>query len=174
MKIDLDTEEGKNQHKFLFRKYLEGLQWVMHYYYSGIKSWRWYYPSHYPPMISDFENIKEYLDYDFDNAFIKDQPFLPFQSLLMILPEKSKNLLPQAYRSAFQDPLLKQYYPDKFVIDFNGKRLPWESLVILPFIPEKLILDKDSELQAKYAVHINNLSEEESISENKIRNSMFE
>lgn len=113
-------------------------------------------------MISDFENIKDFLDYDFDNAFSKDQPFQPFQSLLMILPEKSKNLLPLAYQSAFKDPLLEQYYPDKFVIDFNGKRLPWESLVILPFIPEKLILEKDYEIQSKYACDVNLLSEEES------------
>ena len=75
----MDTDEGKNLHKQLFRKYLEGLQWVMHYYYKGVQSWRWFYPYHYPPMISDFEKIKDYLDYDIDSTFcIKDEPFLPF------------------------------------------------------------------------------------------------
>ena len=148
--INLDTDEGKNLHKQLFRKYLEGLQWVMHYYYKGVQSWRWFYPYHYPPMISDFEKIKDYLDYDIDSTFcIKDEPFLPFQSLMMILPEKSKELLPKCYRSIFEDPDLKHYYPEKFGIDFNGKRLPWESLVILPFIPEELILQKDAKIQEK-------------------------
>ena len=71
MGIDLETEKGKEQHKFMFRKYLEGLQWVMHYYYSGIKSWRWFYPFHYPPMISDFEKIKEFLEAEKDAEFAK-------------------------------------------------------------------------------------------------------
>ena len=112
-------------------------------------------------MISDFEKIKDFLDYDIDSTFVKDEPFSPFQSLLMILPEKSKNLLPNCYHGSFVDDKLKEYYPDKFAIDFNGKRLEWESIVLLPFIPERLVLDKDYEIQAKYNKN-ENLNENES------------
>ena len=51
---------------------IRGIQWILHYYYSGVCSWSWYYPYHYGPFISDvrnFANMK--LKYDLD------QPFLP-------------------------------------------------------------------------------------------------
>ena len=47
----------------LFR-YLEGMQWVLYYYYKGAQHWRWYYPYHYAPMISDLGNniVRDFLE----------------------------------------------------------------------------------------------------------------
>lgn len=53
LKFDVKDARGKKElHKMLYR-YLEGLQWVLFYYYRGAQHWRWYYPYHYAPMISD-------------------------------------------------------------------------------------------------------------------------
>lgn len=46
-KRDDETELTK-----LAENYVQGLQWVLYYYYQGVVSWPWYYAYHYSPMIS--------------------------------------------------------------------------------------------------------------------------
>ena len=73
--------------------FIEGLHWVLEYYYRGVASWTWFYPHHYAPMISDMVAIQE-----FEVAFQLGQPFLPFQQLLGVLPSASFKLLPEPYQ----------------------------------------------------------------------------
>uniref|UniRef100_A0A3B3ZF56 5'-3' exoribonuclease 1 n=1 Tax=Periophthalmus magnuspinnatus TaxID=409849 RepID=A0A3B3ZF56_9GOBI len=117
--------------------YVEGLQWILHYYYHGVQSWSWYYPYHYAPFLSDIKNISE-LKLTFD----LEKPFMPFQQLLAVLPAASKELLPECYRflmtSEFS-PIL-EYYPLDFKTDLNGKQQEWEAVVLIPFIDEKQLL----------------------------------
>ena len=84
--IDITKPEGKEEKNKMFNLYLQGLQWVLFYYYQGVKSWRWYYPYNYAPMISDFENIDFNYNQNLDKFFENDksEPFSPFQSLLFI------------------------------------------------------------------------------------------
>lgn len=117
--------------------YVEGLQWILHYYYHGVQSWSWYYPHHYAPFLSDIKNISE-LKLTFD----LEKPFMPFQQLLAVLPAASKELLPECYRflmtSEFSSIL--EYYPLDFKTDLNGKQQEWEAVVLIPFIDEKCLL----------------------------------
>lgn len=73
--------------------FIEGLHWVLEYYYRGVASWTWFFPYHFAPMISDMTDIQE-----FDVAFQLGQPFLPFQQLLGVLPSASFKLLPDPFQ----------------------------------------------------------------------------
>lgn len=45
----LDDDEEMQK---LTENYVQGLQWVLYYYYRGVASWPWFYGFHYSPMIS--------------------------------------------------------------------------------------------------------------------------
>jgi 5'-3' exoribonuclease 1 len=45
----------------LCENYVQGLQWVLYYYYRGVVSWPWYYQYHYSPMISGMLTADNFL-----------------------------------------------------------------------------------------------------------------
>ncbi|XP_062844224.1 5'-3' exoribonuclease 1 [Trichomycterus rosablanca] len=119
------------------RCYVEGIQWILHYYYHGVQSWSWYYPYHYAPFLSDVRNVS-HLHLTFDLG----KPFMPFEQLLAVLPSASKELLPQAYQQLMTSPNspIIEYYPVDFKTDLNGKQQEWEAVVLIPFIDEIRLL----------------------------------
>ena len=44
--------ENQVEMRELTENYVQGLQWVLYYYYRGVASWPWFYRYHYSPMIS--------------------------------------------------------------------------------------------------------------------------
>ena len=84
--------------------FIEGLHWVLEYYYRGVASWTWFFPYHFAPMISDMTDIQE-----FDVAFQLGQPFLPFQQLLGVLPSASFKLLPEPFQVGLICPLIEAF-----------------------------------------------------------------
>ena len=130
----LENEEGMRQ---LTENYVQGLQWVLYYYYRGVASWPWFYQYHYSPMISD---VKKGLAADMD--FQLGQPFRPFQQLMGVLPDRSKKIVPAVYHDLMtsKDSPIIDFYPRDFVLDMNGKKQEWEAVVKIPFIEEKRLL----------------------------------
>ena len=49
------------------RDYVEGLAWVLLYYFQGCPSWTWYYPHHYAPFAADFVDIDK-MDLKFEKV----------------------------------------------------------------------------------------------------------
>lgn len=54
-KFEWGTENEEEMCK-LTENYVQGLQWVLYYYYRGVASWPWFYGYHYSPMISGMHN----------------------------------------------------------------------------------------------------------------------
>eukprot|EP00574_Skeletonema_japonicum_P009318 CAMPEP_0201724490 /NCGR_PEP_ID=MMETSP0593-20130828/8235_1 /ASSEMBLY_ACC=CAM_ASM_000672 /TAXON_ID=267983 /ORGANISM="Skeletonema japonicum, Strain CCMP2506" /LENGTH=1274 /DNA_ID=CAMNT_0048215771 /DNA_START=54 /DNA_END=3875 /DNA_ORIENTATION=+ len=162
------TPFDAEKHLALRKAYLEGLVWTLEYYYRGCPSWEWYYPYHYGPMISDLVNLNSMLD---DISFFNDkeepkpgvrrvagEPLRPFEQLLGCLPPSSSYLLPEPYRWLMTSPdsPLKDFYPESFTVDMNGKRWPWEAVTLLPFIDSAKLGDATRSL-----IDENKLTEEE-------------
>lgn len=124
--------------KSLVEEYIKAIQWTLSYYYHECKSWSWFYPYHYAPLISD---IKELQDTNFD--FDLGKPFLPLQHLMAVLPSKNKHLLPVPFHHLLTDsksPII-DFYPENFEVDMNGKSNDWEAVVLIPFIHEKRLIE---------------------------------
>ncbi|RAL66535.1 hypothetical protein DID88_006225 [Monilinia fructigena] len=122
----------------LCENYVQGLQWVLYYYYRGVVSWPWYYQYHYSPMISDvIKGLKA------DINFKLGQPFHPFEQLMGVLPDRSKKIVPTVYHDLMTNPAspIIDFYPRDFELDMNGKKMEWEAVVKIPFIDEKRLLD---------------------------------
>lgn len=129
----------------LMECYLQGLIWCLAYYVKGCISWTWYFPFHYGPMLQDMTSLGEIAS---RISFSLGAPFKPFQQLLGCLPPASKNMLPRSYQWLMinaTSPLI-QFYPIQFNIDMNGKRNPWEAVVLLPFIDERILLSTEAEM----------------------------
>uniref|UniRef100_A0A0E0MCN4 5'-3' exoribonuclease n=1 Tax=Oryza punctata TaxID=4537 RepID=A0A0E0MCN4_ORYPU len=80
------------------QKYLEGLCWVLCYYFADVPSWSWYYPFYYAPFASDVKGLSR--------SFA----------------------LPGCYRKLMDsdESVIQAFYPSDLDIDTDGKRYLWQ------------------------------------------------
>lgn len=116
---------------------MEGLCWVLKYYYQGVQSWKWYFPFHYSPFASDFKSVGS-----LTITFEKSQPFKPIEQLMGVFPAASKQHIPPVFHDLMTDddsPII-DFYPVDFPIDLNGKKYAWQGVALLPFIDADRLL----------------------------------
>jgi len=120
--------------KHVANEYVLGLTWVLRYYFQGCPSWKWFYPYHYAPFASDFEDIEK-VDIEFEKG---TGPFNPLEQLMSVFPAASGKFLPPTWRelmSAADSPII-DFYPTDFKVDLNGKRFAWQGVALLPFVDQ--------------------------------------
>ena len=134
-KVDPQDIAFRNQ---VARAYVEGLAWVLLYYFQGCPSWTWYYPYHYAPFAADFVELDK-----MNLKFEKGIPFKPFEQLMGVLPAASNHAIPEVFRSLMsdEDSEIIDFYPTDFPVDLNGKKFAWQGVALLPFIDEKRLLE---------------------------------
>ena len=120
------------------KAYVEGLAWVLLYYFQGCPSWTWYYPYHYAPFAADFVDLHEVTV-----KFEKGIPFRPYEQLMGVLPAASNHAIPEVFRGLMSDDdsEILDFYPEEFSIDLNGKKFAWQGVALLPFIDSQRLLE---------------------------------
>ncbi|KAE8772930.1 5'-3' exoribonuclease 2 [Hordeum vulgare] len=101
---ETSNEIGKLQTEMV-QKYLEGLCWVLRYYFSDVPSWSWYYPFYYAPFTSDLKRLSQ-----FKISFTVDKPLLPSCAL------------PKCYSKLMccEESTIQMFYPSDLEIDTHG------------------------------------------------------
>ncbi len=132
----------------MVENYVQGLCWVMQYYYKGCQSWKWFYEYHYAPFASDFINVD-----NLDITWAPSKPFKPFEQLMGVFPPQSSHALPKpcAWYMTNSDSPIINFYPKEFLYDEDGKGMRWLWIALLPFIDEKKLLDVCKKLESEYA-----------------------
>ncbi|KAI0900249.1 exoribonuclease 2 [Annulohypoxylon nitens] len=129
-KFHVDPKDIEFRHK-VARAYVEGLAWVLRYYFQGCPSWEWFYPYHYAPFAADFVDIGK-----IEISFEKGRVAKPFEQLMSVQPAASRHVLPEIFHDLMTDeesPII-DFYPEDFQIDLNGKKMAWQGVALLPFI----------------------------------------
>ncbi|KAJ1346905.1 5'-3' exoribonuclease 2 [Parelaphostrongylus tenuis] len=156
-KFDVGAEDVEFRRKVAWA-YVEGLCWVLKYYYQGCVSWDWYFPYHYAPFASDFDTVSKFKP----NFSSTTKPFKPLEQLMSVFPAASRQHLPIHWQKLMIDddsPII-DLYPIDFRIDLNGKKFAWQGVALLPFVDEVRLLKTLESVQ-------HTLTEEE-IARNKI------
>ena len=132
----LDIEPTTTNIEPICRNYLEGLEWVYHYYTGDCIDWRWKYHTDYPPLLRD---LIRYIPNKPRQILEKKAPapLSPEKQLTYVLPRSQLGLIP----SPQKDVILTNYihlYPVDVKLKRGYTRYKWECHPELPEMPDFL------------------------------------
>ncbi|OMJ19154.1 5'-3' exoribonuclease 1 [Smittium culicis] len=138
------------QVKDMCQSYIVTLQWIVYYYFKGIRSWTHYYPYHYSPYVSDLlSGIADFAVPEFPPS----EPYMPVEQLMFVLPPGSSSLIPKPLRQLMHDKNSPIYdlFPATFEIDLNGKKNDWEAISLIDFIDIDRVLKAMEPLKSQFS-----------------------
>jgi len=137
-----DRKSELNQEiKKICRKYIEGMIYVLRYYFKGIPTFDWCYEYHYAPFFQDLlktsiEMSKEEEGYPYYRIeFNPRKPLNLYESLMSVLPPSNYYLLPKNIEEQIKDKiLLDADFIEEFESDMDGKYQEYEAISLVPFV----------------------------------------
>lgn len=130
--------------------YIESLLYALYYYYDETPSWSWFYKYRVTPCMSDvYITLSKYIQNINSIQFIKNQPYTPFQQLMLILPPSSSNILPKSFEKIMTTIPFVEYYPIQISIDASSGFKYIYSDALLPPIDETVLLPEIKKLEKK-------------------------
>lgn len=125
------------------QNYLEGLKWVLEYYYTETHTWGWIYSYIGAPVFQDLAKYLHECD-TFPSEPKENERYVaysPFSQLMMVISKKSASLLPTPLKLKMtsDDSELAYYYPDEFELNMYFHTQFWETEPILPIIDEQKV-----------------------------------
>lgn len=140
--FDTDINENALFIKYVCVNYLEGLEWVFHYYNGHCINWKWCYKYDYPPLLND---LVKYIP-NFDKTFVKNdqEAYCSNFQLLYVVPGGQYDILPQQLREFINTKNVDFFQQYEFGWAFC--RYFWESHVKLPITDEELLIKRNADL----------------------------
>jgi 5'-3' exonuclease len=138
-KFNSNTNTQHQTRRLSVSAFVQGIFWIMAYYYEGVPSWTWFYPYHYAPFASDFKHLNKLKTF-----FKVENPVKPYNQLMGVLPPSSAWIMPlpfSRYLENLESPII-HFYPTLFLLEMNGKRFAWQGLGLLPYIDEKTLFNE--------------------------------
>lgn len=139
--------------KDISEEYIRCLVWNLGYYFKGIPpSWKYFYPYRAPPVMSDLyavlssiKSLKKFSKFD------KDESYLPFEQLMLILPPDSSYMLPKDIGNLMKDPNeeLIAYYPIDFELEVVLGQKHVYSEPLLPMVDADKVVARVREMYPK-------------------------
>ena len=131
----------------LCTRYVEGLRWVLLYYYKGCPSWDWFFPYHFAPLAATLAQFS----YE-PTPFKLGKPFRPLDQLMANQPPGCAYLLPKPLQELMTSPTspIRDFYPkrvglaraDEWQIEYDTDGLPfrWLWTALISFIDKDRLL----------------------------------
>ena len=125
--------------------YFRTMEWIYRYYREGTNAINhdWSYPYYHTPMIVDLAAVSQLVTIITGyQAYPGMVPFTAIHQLVAVLPLKSKPLVPVELHPLYDfNSIIRDLYPDLFIIELDGKNETYEGIPIVPLIDRKRIIE---------------------------------
>jgi 5'-3' exoribonuclease 1 len=128
--------------------YMRTMAWTYLYYREGTDAINldWAYLYYHAPMLVDLAAVMQTIG--ITNTIDRYQsyegmiPFTALHQLVAVLPMKSKELLPLELQPLYSyNSIIRDLFPDNFIIEMDGKNFDHEGVPIVPLIDRQRIFD---------------------------------